>query len=152
MAGDGLEPGTDPGHNNWSIVFEKLDALVAQNKEIVTQNLEILARLSSQESKLNSALEDITYLTLASKDHSTELARQDIPISKLEEQVGEFSVKLEKQEAHSRKYNLEIHGIKQTQDECIPGMVLKLCSPLGLQVQNYELMAAHRYDKFRKER
>jgi len=57
---------------------------------------------------------------------------------------------LERREAYSRKSNLEIHGVKQSQDENVSQIAIQLFTYLGIHVRNEEIIAAHRYDTFKE--
>jgi len=118
--------------------------LLTENKSLRIEFDEVRTAMTFQ-SKLvedlvkenKSTKKDFTDLTNSLSDCNAELRNANTKIEWLETKIDDL-------EAQSRKYNIEIHGIPQTEDEDLEETTIKVAESVGVVLDEDDIDIVHR--------
>lgn len=119
--------------------------------QLVTQNSEILAKVTNIECNLKSALEEIQHLKGEVEVNKNAIAAVKEENMNLKEEIFMLNRRLEDMEQRSRISNVEIVGVPVTKNENVEYLVETIAKNLDIVVNTGDILIAHRTRSFNRD-
>jgi chromosome segregation ATPase len=114
-----------------------------------------IEELSESNSALETKMEEMKKNNFVLKENmskmDTKLQESLMKNALLEKKMNEMNIKHDDLEQYTRKYNLEIDGIPQVEDEDLEDIVIKLARSIGADVEPEDIDIVHRFKKGKRQ-
>lgn len=121
---------------------------ISEAIRIVLVNLEDLTKLVCEQSKTHKQiLDENKHQTQKIESLVKELSECKSEIHDLKKENTELLIRMNDTEQYSRKNNIEIHGVPETDNEDLDKVIIKIADCFGFSVTSQDIEVAHRLGK-----
>ena len=119
--------------------------------KILTENLalrkdveELKAAVNFNDSNMSALKTAVDQIAALVKKYEEDLAQHKSAISKLDKSFHDLEVNQDSLEQYTRKYNVEIHGFPEQQDENLKDIISSIAGKLNVNICSQDIDIVHR--------
>ncbi|XP_068738439.1 uncharacterized protein [Montipora capricornis] len=119
--------------------------------KILTENLalrkdveELKAAVHFNDSNMSALKTAVDQIAASVKKYEEDLAQHKSAISKLDKSFHDLEVNQDSLEQYTRKYNVEIHGFPEQQDENLKDIISSIAGKLNVNIRSQDIDIVHR--------